>query len=82
MPTRKEKVPSFRAADLRAFIEYECEGDLTRLPIKVRHKYDSLKQQELVYFYTADEILLAMDSHLRFFEDWLNEQDATVGTNS
>lgn len=77
MPRHREKVPSFRAADLRAFIEYECEGDLTRLPIKVRHKYDSLKLQELIYFYTADELLLAMDSHLRFFEDWLNDEGRT-----
>lgn len=74
MTRNREKVTSFDAADLRKFIELECEGDLSRLSKRGRMRYYGLESQKRVYYYTADEILLDMDSHLRFFEDWLNEQ--------
>lgn len=74
MPRHREKVPSFRASDLREFIEWECNGDLSKLSGKSRTRYDGLKTQKRVFYYTADEILIEMDSHLQFFEDWLNDK--------
>ena len=41
-----------------------------------------LRERESVFFYTADQLLLDCDSHLRFFEDWLDEQNTVVGTDS